>query len=71
MADSLISEHNIYKRRLDLEGKPLADPVKHEVGESQANDTTVAKVDFLFNKAYLLKLSFILIPAFIIVCLRL
>jgi len=37
-------EHNIYKRRLDLEGKPLADPVKHEVGESQANDTTVAKV---------------------------
>ena len=33
--------HNVYKRRLDLSGKPLADPVKHEVGESeaQANST--------------------------------
>jgi len=37
--------HNVYKRRLDLSGKPIADPVKHEVGESesQANSTELEK----------------------------
>ena len=25
-------EHNIYKRRLDLEGKPIEDPQKEEIG---------------------------------------
>jgi len=31
----LAMEHNVYKRRLDLEtGKPIDDPVKHSVGET-------------------------------------
>lgn len=33
-------EHNVYKRRLDQEGKPLADPVKHEVGEVEKVDNS-------------------------------
>jgi hypothetical protein len=33
-------EHNVYKRRLDQEGKPLADPVKHEVGEVEKMDNS-------------------------------
>ena len=35
-------EHNVYKRRLDLEGKPIADPVKHEVGESESKDNSTS-----------------------------
>jgi len=39
-------EHNVYKRRLDLEGKPIADPVKHEVGEiEEKNNTTTTEVE--------------------------
>eukprot|EP00088_Acartia_fossae_P067311 TRINITY_DN839_c0_g1_i10.p1 TRINITY_DN839_c0_g1~~TRINITY_DN839_c0_g1_i10.p1 ORF type:complete len:390 (-),score=51.13 TRINITY_DN839_c0_g1_i10:314-1483(-) len=33
-------EHNVYKRRLDLDGRPIAEPVKHEIGEQDANATT-------------------------------
>ena len=32
----------MFKRRLDLDGKPIAEPVKHEIGEQDANATTVA-----------------------------
>ena len=39
-AQHLDIEHNVYKRRLDLEGRPIAEPVKHEVGEQDANATT-------------------------------
>jgi hypothetical protein len=37
-------EHNVYKRRLDLDGAPIAEPVKHEIGEQDANATTVDPV---------------------------
>ena len=30
----------MYKRRLDLEGQPIAEPVKHEIGEMDGNSTT-------------------------------
>jgi len=39
-AQHLDIEHNVYKRRLDLDGRPIAEPVKHEVGEQDANATT-------------------------------
>ena len=32
----------MFKRRLDLDGKPIAEPVKHEIGEQDVNTTTVA-----------------------------
>ena len=32
----------MFKRRLDLDGKPIAEPVKHEIGEQDANATTFA-----------------------------
>jgi len=39
-AQHLDIEHNVYKRRLDLEGQPIAEPVKHEIGEMDGNSTT-------------------------------
>ncbi|XP_023337737.1 endoplasmic reticulum-Golgi intermediate compartment protein 3 [Eurytemora carolleeae] len=38
-------EHNVYKRRLDLEGKPIADPVKHEVGEETKENSTSTELE--------------------------
>ena len=42
MADYL--EHNVFKRRLDLEGKPIADPEKHEVSQSESKNSTEVQV---------------------------
>ena len=52
ICELLYSEHNIYKRRLDLDGKPIADPVKHEVGEIEEKNnetTTELEVPVVFN----------------------
>ena len=35
----------MYKRRLDLEGKPIADPVKHEVGEETKENSTSTELE--------------------------
>jgi len=37
-------EHNVFKRRLDLEGKPIADPEKHEVSQSESKNSTEVQV---------------------------
>ena len=34
----------MFKRRLDLEGKPITDPEKHEVSQSESKNSTEVQV---------------------------
>lgn len=46
-------DHNIYKRRLDLEGKPIEEPKKEDITIRSKNETSVSNT--ATSHVYLLK----------------